>query len=69
MLDEALLRQAQASGATVLRGHRVSAIEPDHGSLRLECGSLGRLAADTVFLATGKHELRGARRSDRCRVP
>ncbi len=64
-LDEALLRQAQASGATVLRGHRVGAIEPDHGALRLECGSLGRLVADTVFLATGKHELRGAGRPDR----
>ena len=64
-LDEALLRQAQASGATVLRGHRVSKIEPDHGALRLECGSIGRLLADTVFLATGKHELRGAGRPDR----
>ncbi len=64
-MDEALLRQALASGATVLRGHRVGAIEQDHGSLRLECGALGRLLADTVFLATGKHELRGARRPDR----
>jgi flavin-dependent dehydrogenase len=61
-LDEALLRQAQASGATVLRGHRVGAIQQDHGSLRLECGTLRRLVADTVFLATGKHELRGAGR-------
>jgi flavin-dependent dehydrogenase len=64
-LDEALLRQAQASGATVLRGHRVGSIEPDHASLRLACGSLGRWVADTVFLATGKHELRGAGRPDR----
>jgi flavin-dependent dehydrogenase len=64
-LDEALLRRAQASGATVLRGHRVGSIEPDHASLRLACGSLGRWVADTVFLATGKHELRGAGRPDR----
>ena len=62
-LDEALLRQAQARGATVLRGHRVSAIRQDGGSLRLDCGSLGSVVADSVFLATGKHELRGARRT------
>ena len=62
-LDEALLRQATASGAAVLRGHRVGAIEQDRGSLRLNCGSLGQVVTDTVFLATGKHELRGARRT------
>ena len=62
-LDEALLRQAQAHGATVLRGHRVRAIRQDGGSLRLDCGSLGSVVADSVFLATGKHELRGARRT------
>ena len=26
----------------------------------LDCGALGSIVADTVFLATGKHELRGA---------
>ena len=62
-LDEALLRQAQAHGATVLRGHRVRAIRQDGGSLRLDCGSLGSVVADSVFLATGKHELRGAART------
>jgi flavin-dependent dehydrogenase len=62
-LDEALLRQAHARGATVLRGHRVGAIRQDGGSLRLDCGSLGSVVADTVFLATGKHELRGATRT------
>ncbi len=62
VLDEALLRQAQAGGATVLRGYRVSAIEQDRASMLLSCGSLGRIAAETVFLATGKHELRGAGR-------
>jgi menaquinone-9 beta-reductase len=62
-LDEALLRQAQAHGATVLRGHRVGAIQQDGRSLLLDCGSLGTVVADTVFLATGKHELRGAKRT------
>jgi flavin-dependent dehydrogenase len=64
-LDEALLRQAQARGATVLRGHRVSAIEQDRGSMLLSCGTLGRIAAETVFLATGKHEVRGVSRISR----
>jgi menaquinone-9 beta-reductase len=64
-LDETLLQQARAAGATVLRGHRVGAIEQERGSLRLDCGSFGRVITDTVFLATGKHELRGAARTSR----
>jgi menaquinone-9 beta-reductase len=63
-LDEALLRQASAAGATVLRGHRVTAVERDGAALQIMSGSLGKIATDTVFLATGKHELRGdARRA------
>jgi flavin-dependent dehydrogenase len=58
VLDEALLQRASAAGATVLRGHRVSSIGTDGASFRISSGSLGQLAADTVFLATGKHELR-----------
>jgi flavin-dependent dehydrogenase len=65
-LDEALLFQARVRGVTVLRGHHVGAIEPERGSLRLDCGTLGRIVTDTVFLATGKHDLRGAARN--CRV-
>ena len=61
-LDEALLRQAELSGATVLRGCPVRSINRSNGSLRLDCGSAGTVAADTVFLATGKHDLRGAAR-------
>jgi menaquinone-9 beta-reductase len=61
-LDEALLRQAKLSGATILRGHSVRGINRDDGSLRVDCGSRGRVATDTVFLATGKHDLRGAAR-------
>jgi menaquinone-9 beta-reductase len=63
VLDDALLHRASAVGATVLRGHRVSAIEENGASLRILSGSLGRLAADTVFLATGKHELRSTTRA------
>ncbi len=43
-LDEALLRHAEASGATLRRGERVTSPE------------------GVTFLATGKHDLRGARR-------
>jgi flavin-dependent dehydrogenase len=65
VLDEALLHRASAAGATVLRGHRVSAIRQSGASLRVHSGSMGQLAADTVFLATGKHELRGNMRDSR----
>jgi menaquinone-9 beta-reductase len=64
-LDEALLRQAELSGATVLRGCPVRGINRSNGSLRLDCGSAGTVTAGTVFLATGKHDLRGAARPAR----
>jgi menaquinone-9 beta-reductase len=59
-LDEALLQQAQLSGATILRGHPVRGINQSYKSLQVDCDALGQVAADTVFLATGKHDLRGA---------
>ena len=62
LLDEALLRQAEASGSVVLRGHRVGRAHHRHGRMELNCGTLGELAADALFLATGKHELRGLER-------
>jgi menaquinone-9 beta-reductase len=64
-LDEALLRQAVLSGATVLRGHAARSMSHDGGRLRIECDSLGPVVADTVFMATGKHDLRGAPRASR----
>ena len=62
-LDEALLRQAAACGATILRGHAVRSLTRNDAGLQLDGGSLGRIAARSVFLATGKHELRGAARA------
>jgi menaquinone-9 beta-reductase len=64
-LDEALLRQAKLSGATILRGHSVRGITRNNGSLWIDCGPPGPVAAETVFLATGKHDLRGAARTGR----
>ena len=58
-LDATLLRMAEEAGATVLRGRSVRAVEG--ASARLDDGE--RIAADALFLATGKHELRGAARA------
>ncbi len=57
VLDEALLRQAEASGATVHRGAAVARI----GGGVLEVGGQD-LRPATILLATGKHDLRGAPR-------
>ena len=62
-LDEALLRQAALSGATILRGHAVRRIDHAHGAIRVDRGPAGTLVAETVFLASGKHDLRGAGRA------
>lgn len=55
-LDATLLRMAEEAGAAVLRGRTARALEK--GCVRLDDGS--EMAADALFLATGKHELRGA---------
>ena len=57
-LDSALLAAAEQAGAVVTRGRAVRAVE--EGRLRLDDGEW--LEAESLFLATGKHELRGAAR-------
>lgn len=57
-LDAALLEMAEEAGAAVLRGRTARAL--DDRCLRLDGGE--EMEADTLFLATGKHELRGAAR-------
>lgn len=59
-LDSALIAAAQAAGAIVTRGRAVRAADPDKRSVRLEDGE--EIAADALFVATGKHELRGVTR-------
>ncbi len=61
VLDEALLARAAAAGAQVRRGVRAT------GAGRLGAGwtvrtTLGDMPASEVFLATGKHDLKGAGR-------
>ena len=58
VLDEALLRRAEALGAALHRGVRVRAATP--GLLQTD---QGELAAPTLLLATGKHDLRGLPRT------
>jgi len=70
ILDEALLRQAANFGAEIRRGRAVERV------VRTGCRSenlvevMGDepIRASTVFLATGKHDLRGIRRREPQRV-
>jgi flavin-dependent dehydrogenase len=55
-LDATLLRMAEEAGAAVLRGRAARALEGRR--LRLDDGE--ELEGEAIFLATGKHELRGA---------
>jgi len=57
-LDSALLRMAEEAGAAVLRGRAARGL--DGHRLRLDDGE--EMEGDAIFLATGKHELRGAAR-------
>ena len=59
-LDAALLAAAADAGADVMRGRAVRAADADARSVRLHDGS--ELGAEALFLATGKHELRGLAR-------
>lgn len=54
-LDEALLAAASLAGAGVRRG--IAARGTEHGIVRTDDGE--DIAADALFLATGKYELRG----------
>jgi flavin-dependent dehydrogenase len=67
VLDEALLHRAAAEGAIIHRGHAVRRVEVD--GLRVDAGALGAFEPATVFLATGKHDLRGLARPGRAGGP
>jgi flavin-dependent dehydrogenase len=61
-LDEALLQAAASRGARIVRGASIRAVSAEGSSLRVDAGGLGIARAQTVFLATGKHDVRGAKR-------
>jgi len=64
-LDETLLRQAEQAGCRVLRGAAVESltrsehIGPRDGAWTATLSSGATIRAQTVFLATGKHDVRG----------
>jgi flavin-dependent dehydrogenase len=58
VLDEALLRRAEASGATTRLGHTVRRISREQNRWLVHTGDDDPVAAAAVFLATGKHDLR-----------
>ncbi len=62
ILDEVLLDRAIASGARLVRGPAVRKISADESGIRADAGELGELRARTLFLATGKHDVRGVKR-------
>jgi len=62
ILDEQLLQIATDSGVELRRGTRAASIEREPRGFRVRIASSGQdetLFAPTVFLATGKHDLRG----------
>jgi flavin-dependent dehydrogenase len=68
-LDAALLDGAAASGAMVLRGHSVRRIQHGRQTAMIDVGAMGQFGAESVFLATGKHDLHGAPRPGRATGP
>jgi menaquinone-9 beta-reductase len=61
-LDEALLRQASSHGARLVRGPAVRTISFDREGIHVHAAELGDLRTRTLFLATGKHDVRGVKR-------
>jgi flavin-dependent dehydrogenase len=59
IMDEALLTRAAAVGAQVMRGRRVTHLERLAGRWRAKLNDGEVVEAADVFLATGKHDLRG----------
>lgn len=62
-LDEALLQRAASLGARIMRGQAVRSIAAEGSRIHMEIGSGDGISSDTVFLATGKHDVRGLKRA------
>ncbi|MBK8160666.1 MAG: NAD(P)-binding protein [Rhodospirillaceae bacterium] len=66
VLDEALLELATSHGAEVIRGHVIREIDLT-GEMRLVVDEIGEVRPEALFLACGKHEIRGAGRRSSAR--
>jgi flavin-dependent dehydrogenase len=62
VLDEALLDKAMSHGGRVMRGVTVRSIVADEAGTRIDAGPFGGVRAETLFLASGKHDVRGGKR-------
>ena len=62
VLDEALLEKATLRGARVMRGVTVRSIAADETGCLIDAGPYGQIRAETHFLASGKHDIRGVKR-------
>jgi flavin-dependent dehydrogenase len=62
-LDAALLARAEDNGCTILRGKAVESLTPDGNDWIASLSNGDFLRTPNVFLATGKHDLRGFPRS------
>jgi flavin-dependent dehydrogenase len=58
VLDDALLRQAAQAGVKVHAGRTVRHLTREQGGWNVEADGAEPMLAETVFLATGKHDLR-----------
>lgn len=63
VLDEALLLRAHDQGAQIWRGAAVTAVAREPECWRIEVAGHGVIQAETLLLATGKHDLREWRRA------
>lgn len=68
-LDESLLQRAAALGATIRRGHAVRSVQAGPGGVCVRSDAPTGFGGEAVFLATGKHDLRGAPRPARAGRP
>lgn len=59
VLDEAVLGKATEAGAEIRRGARVTGLAREGAVWSVEVEGQGRTRARHIFLATGKHDLRG----------
>jgi flavin-dependent dehydrogenase len=62
VLDEALLSKAAFYGARIMRGVTVRSVITEETASWIDAGSFGSLQAETLFLASGKHDVRGVKR-------
>jgi flavin-dependent dehydrogenase len=64
VLDEALMQRAMAIGAQVRRGANVDLLHRDAGRWTADLAGNNSVEGRALFLASGKHEVRGWRRDE-----